>query len=639
MAMVDAVVSAGDTKEEREERKAKEAKTQSPPRKRGRSSSKQKGKGKRKRSTAGRRKGGKGGKKVASSSAKGGGGPRRGRSAADAGRVGPGSSSASDEEEAEEASDADSSDSSDDSSDDSSAAPSAVPPASSSSGFSSSPTTALGSAAEARAAARVAEPPPAPPVLNTRDELIAAFNGLYRKHISPGTTNLDLSAFHCARRRLFKRQLGFALSYPEAKLLLILDRARALFKGLDKEEDRIEREMLVALLSGVLGGGLAQKVFGVAGWAVGRSMRGTKEGADIASYVREAKTKMKAGGAAGPQDESRGPHQLARQRNRMCKTTGRSMKEEREIALRYFSLPQFAEADIMSIFLQYQFDTTGGDPTKQPPISRAHFYTIAPQSHRRKRTPETQLIECEHCHKPLHVRAEQVEEQGPPIRVKKKKLSKKRTLKADDSSSVAAAPRAAEAEGGGEGGGGGGGGAASEEGKVVEEKAEGEEQKEGAEEAEERKDEAAEEQAGEDAVMMIPGPMVKRIIVEVVKTPFLPPSPPRRGSRKRKVPNEGVQAQADAQADVKASASESESLVVPKKRGRPKRIRPPFRLTEEMLPHMPFANPPLLHHSLHSAASSSAQLLPPMPPLEVAPMQPDVIAPSRNTEPAKAGSS
>ena len=62
-------------------------------------------------------------------------------------------------------------------------------------------------------------------------------------------------------------------------------------------------------------------------------MCGTKGGTDITGYVRETKAQMKGGG----------------QRNRTCATTGRSMKVEKEVALRYFSLPQFAEANVMSI--------------------------------------------------------------------------------------------------------------------------------------------------------------------------------------------------------------------------------------------------------------------------------------------------
>ena len=126
-----------------------------------------------------------------------------------------------------------------DSSDDYAAAPSAVPPASSSSsGYSSSPPSAAAGSSSAA-------------VPNARDELAAAFHVLNRQHLSPGTPTAGLRTFRSACR-MHKRQLGCAPAYSEVDLLLILNRARALFNGLVKGEDRTEREMLLALFGGLL---------------------------------------------------------------------------------------------------------------------------------------------------------------------------------------------------------------------------------------------------------------------------------------------------------------------------------------------------------------------------------------------------
>ena len=252
--------------------------------------------------------------------------------------------------------------------------------------------------------------------------------------------------FITGRRRLFKRQLGYIVSHPESLLTLLLHRAKTLYKAFDKEEDKVERDLLIALFGGVLGKGLTQRMLGVAGWSVGRVFLCTKDGEEIIPYIHDIKRRIKSGRpldlsnglpgwpaphTAGVPPSSDIPKELVRQRNRICKSTGRTMHEEREIALKYFSLPQFLNADIMTIFLQYSFDMTGGDPNKQPPLSRAHFYSVAPEEKRRKRKPEVHKVDCCHCHKQVKIRVEEVEEQGPPIKVKRKKSKQLKTKKGE----------------------------------------------------------------------------------------------------------------------------------------------------------------------------------------------------------------
>ena len=557
-----------------------------------------------------------------------------------------------DEETKDEDDDDDASDCSTDDSEDASSSPAKQPPASSSSSSSSSSPSAAATSSAAGDAA--SSPDPSLPVANTKEALTAAFDAVFHKHIGVRLSDKDVKTFISARRRVFKKQLGFALSQPEAHLLLILDRVQTVFRQLDKDEDKMERELILGLFGGVLGG-LAQKILGVAGWSVGRLMRLTKDGTDIPGYLKDAKSKAKAKAAPPSVEEGGLPPNLVRQRNRICKTTGRSMKEEREIALRYFSLPQFAEADIMSVFLQYQFDTTGGDPTKQPPLSRAHFYTVAPESRKRRKKPDLHRVECEHCHRTLKLRVEEVEEPGPPIKIRKKKASKSKDA---DKRSGDAATAPAEGGAGGEGGGGVGGAAAGGEGGGGPGEAkEGQQAQEGTEEKrreEENKAEVeAEAKAAEEAeVTTIPGPSIKRLKVEVVKSdtapaahqhqqqqqphpqlsapllPQLPPglssmpsslAPPKPRVRKRKARDEAAPAStASGEPAAGGPQPRPAEAAPPKRRGRPKKVRPQLHLTQEMLPHLPFVNPALLLSQAQAAAAAVANTQQPQPQQQAA---------------------
>jgi len=232
--------------------------------------------------------------------------------------------------------------------------------------------------------------------------------------------------------------------------------------------------------------------------------------------------------------------------------------------LKYFALPQFANADIMAIYLQYAFDTTGGDPSKHPPLSRAHFYSVAPEEKRRKRKPELHKVDCFHCHKPVRIRVEEVEEQGPPIRVKKKKSKKMKKKKKEEGTE----------EGSGKGQ---DSTAEGQEGPVEgTTEAKDEEKKEEGEGTEEKKSEGEEKKEGEgkeEEVEFIPGPMVKRIKVEVVPPQLEEAAPPVKRERlKRK---RGDWGSADAV---------EEPQRTPKKRGRPKKERPALTITQGMIP-------------------------------------------------------
>ena len=417
------------------------------------------------------------------------------------------------------------------------------------------------------------EAPRAPePVPMTKASLTQAFSGLFSLLQSPqGATASALRTFTIARRKMFKQQLGYVVANPEALLALLLHRAKATFKALDKDEDKVEREMLVALFGGVLGKGPTQRMLNIAGWAVGRVMSLTKEGEEIAPSVKESKRRAaKTGKSAVDPSSSSSPNgpasdlpaQLIRQRNRICKSTGRSMHEEREIALKYFSLPQFANADIMTIYLQYQFDTTGGDLTKHPPLSRAHFYSVAPEEKKRKRKAEVHRVDCTFCHKPIRIKVDEVEEPGPPIKKRKVKKEKK-----------AAKPGTAAAAAPGEGAEGQPAQAASEEGKEEAQAESKEEKMDGKEEKEEKKE-------GADDGETVPGPMVRRIKLEVVTTPDDALSNTPKQPRMKRKRGEGAAAQP-------ATAAAADGTTPKKRRGRPKKERPQLTLTQEMLPLLP----------------------------------------------------
>jgi hypothetical protein len=114
-------------------------------------------------------------------------------------------------------------------------------------------------------------------------------------------------------------------------------------------------------------------------------------------------------------------HSLLRSRKRMCKVTGRSMHEEKELAFSYFLRPDLADKDIMQVYLQYKRELGGGEHAKCP-ISRAEFYRIAPEAKKRK-LKEQGRSTCEHCHKETSYTKAEV---SPSIHPKRPMSSRKK---------------------------------------------------------------------------------------------------------------------------------------------------------------------------------------------------------------------
>ena len=259
--------------------------------------------------------------------------------------------------------------------------------------------------------------------------------------------------WHRQRKQSFKHYLGAPLNDSDAVLVSVLRRAARLFASLGGgraasgeavELYRVERELLLALFASELPLPLVSSLFDVSGSSVKRLLEHTGGGDELESYISQAKQKRLS--LSSSSSQSAAAASTCRPRNLICKRTGRPMRDEKAFAQSFFQRPQLASADISSVWLEYVKETTvaaagsggaGSDGTeaRRPPLSRAHFFTLAPEERRRKRKELTESSS--HSHSTSGVKSITEQQQA----VQDGKESREVTAESTAAASVAHPPR------------------------------------------------------------------------------------------------------------------------------------------------------------------------------------------------------
>ena len=280
-------------------------------------------------------------------------------------------------------------------------------------------------------------PPPLPPVSLTeavdRQSLISAFAVPPSAFASASWNRQWLRQ----RKQLFRSYVGAPLTDPEALLVSLLRRAARVFaqlgggrtaSGEKVEQYRVERELLLALFASELPLPLVSSLFDVSSSGVRRLLEQTGAADELESYINQAKQKRLAKSSTSSQLTGSASSRL---RNLICKRTGRPMRDENAFAQSFFDRPQLAQADISTVWQQYVRETTaagGGDgveATSKPPLSRAHFFTLAPEERRRKRKQQSDCtVACEHCGAVKQADADEAKQQQTQARAENEKMTK-----------------------------------------------------------------------------------------------------------------------------------------------------------------------------------------------------------------------
>ena len=273
-----------------------------------------------------------------------------------------------------------------------------------------------------------APPPPPPPASLTepvdRQTLSAAFAIPPASFTSPSVHRQWLRQ----RKQLFRSYVGTPLTDTDALLVALLRRIARLFAALGGgrtatgervEQHRVERDLLLALLASELPLPLVSGLLDVSGSSVRRLLEQTSGGDELEAYLSQAKQKRATHSASSPAAAG----SAARSRNLICKRTGRLMRDENAFAQSFFQRPHLAHADISTVWQEYVKESTaaaeGGGAeeaveAKRPPLSRAHFFTLAPEERRRKRKEQRECalsVACQSCGSVKQAKAEGVSEQ------------------------------------------------------------------------------------------------------------------------------------------------------------------------------------------------------------------------------------
>ena len=199
----------------------------------------------------------------------------------------------------------------------------------------------------------------------------------------------------------------------------ILNKARAAFHSLDHHEHKLERDVILAIFGSEMTRQSTMELFGTSAWTIQRINAKTKDCTDLSSYLTAWKRRVH-GLRRDSADGKSTTAVAARKRNRICKSTGRPMSQEKDIALTYFDRAEFADSDILTIYQCYAAEQRDGDNDHTVPLSRAQFYSIAPASWRRQPKAEIETLTCNFCHKTNKVKIEEIAEQVKRKRVKRK---------------------------------------------------------------------------------------------------------------------------------------------------------------------------------------------------------------------------
>ena len=229
------------------------------------------------------------------------------------------------------------------------------------------------------------------------------------------------------RRQLFRSYVGAPLTDTDALLVSLLRRAGRVFASLGGgrtasgekvEQHRVGRDLLLALFASELPLPLVSSLFDVSSSGVKRLLEHTSNGNELEPYISQAKQKRLAQSSSSPQSTSAS----SRPRNLICKRTGRPMRDENLFAQSFFQRPQLVHADISTVWHEYVRETTAargdgggesdGTEGRRPPLSRAHFFTLAPEERRRKRKEQShENVACQHCGAVKHAKVEEAKEQ------------------------------------------------------------------------------------------------------------------------------------------------------------------------------------------------------------------------------------
>ena len=224
------------------------------------------------------------------------------------------------------------------------------------------------------------------------------------------------------RKQLFRSYIGAPLTESDATLVALLRRAARLFTALGGgraasgekvEQYRVERDLLLALFASELPVPLVSSLFDVSSNSVKRLLEQTGGGDDVEQYINQARQKRLAHCSTSSQLASTRP------RNLICKRTGRPMRDENAFAQSFFQRPQLAQADISTVWQEYVRETTAtagggsdGAEVRRPPLSRAHFFTLAPEERRRKKKEQPDCtLTCQHCGSVKYAKSEERTEQ------------------------------------------------------------------------------------------------------------------------------------------------------------------------------------------------------------------------------------
>lgn len=166
--------------------------------------------------------------------------------------------------------------------------------------------------------------------------------------------------FESNRKKIYRQHIGSAIIHPDATFLNILKKAAATFQALDSNEHKMERDVILSIFGSELTRQATMNIFKTSAWTIQRLMTKTKNATNLPEYiqnwkqrVRIIKTIDKNGNVA--------VHSTTRAKARICKSTGRTIEEERKIALDFWNKPEMAGKENAVVWRAYKQEMTGLD--------------------------------------------------------------------------------------------------------------------------------------------------------------------------------------------------------------------------------------------------------------------------------------